>query len=183
VIVGVDPGLTSFGVSNGEDHDAFKTLPNPALTEEESLLFRVFRLCGDLENYLGVEDAELFIEAPQLRVPEHGGSHLYQIGWLMHGLYDFAARRTGEGRVTTIALVQRGTYLKALFGKGVIAETLLAKEVYKKFGVEIDHDRGLDKIEAWLLWKYGCGIQDGSIEPKQRGSVQRGRKSVRSAKH
>jgi len=112
------------------------------------------------------------IEAPVLRVMgKNQGSHLYEVGWLMSTVYEAAYAGFGRDRVHILEVPVQ-TVRKQLFGNGGIGKAEIPVKAYRKYGVAIDRDPKLNKLEAWCLWRFGCDYCDGlvGVTNAKRGS-------------
>ncbi len=175
-VIGIDPSLTATGLSDGERHatittDAVLSLPERCLAIKNEVLDFTYPP-GEYSQH------EMFvIEAPLLRAVGHGGSHLYEIGWLMAYLYDLASHQG-----IAVLELPNSSLKKWAFGKGNLDKAHVALACYKKWGVEFANDRGVDQAHAYMLHKYGCAVAAGEIthEPSAaRGSGKRAKATVR----
>lgn len=176
-IVGLDPSFTSFGISDGVRHEVIHTDPVTGVPEEDGLLIRCWQLSTAIESFIKSFDGcdvTFYCEAPMLRVPEHGGSHLYQIGWLMHMLASLTQKRTYSGAMTRLCCVSNGQLLKAVLGRGNLPKSDWAKEAYKQHGFDDGNDRGSDKLIAFLLYRYGTDVAAGEHQHAGSQPIRRG---------
>ena len=118
----------------------------------------------------------VYIEAPKLN-SEHA-NHLYEVGWFMAKVYDWADSRQTP---TQVREVSNGDVIKFMLGKGVGTKTQLAIKAYKLWRIEFDKDPKHDKLFSYLIYQYGSAIERGDNEyrpPARRGE---GRRAVRRA--
>lgn len=179
-IVGIDPSFTHFGVYDGKTAHVIKTDPVRDVSEEVSIIQRTTQIIKALDKITMaiVSDVQLwYIEAPMFRVPAHGGSHLYQLGFLMCSLHEYVRYLADSGLTTKILQADKPTVLKTLFGRARIHKAVLPEVVFDKYGVRFERDAGLDRLHAFLMWRYGIGCIDGEWthypaarrgKPKQR---------------
>jgi Holliday junction resolvasome RuvABC endonuclease subunit len=175
-VIGVDPSLTATGISDGVRHETIRT------ESCDTLQKRCSDLCASIMGFVFSverEDREelLVIEAPMLRAIGHGGSHLYEVGWIMAHLYLFA----DESEIRIIE-ISNASLKKWAFGKGNLDKAHVALACYKKWNVEFTGDRGVDQAHAYMLHKYGCAVVAGEIEhhaAAERGSGKRAKATVR----
>lgn len=176
MIIGIDPSFTACGVSDGVRHAIIATKPQ----DNEDALFAlrrrskevvdgILRFTGEGEH---TEPGVLFfVEAPMLRAAAHGGSHLYDLGWLMN---DLVNTLEAEYRATPV-FVPTLTVKKFAGGKGNTKKDEMKLAVYKRWAVEFDRDPGCDKLHAFVLHKYGEAVVNGELQPveiRRRGRGQ-----------
>lgn len=181
VAIGIDPSLTSTGVSDGEQHILVKTSPAPGADPMEDLLDRSWAIAEGVVAFIGTRTVHLFIEAPMLAAHGGGAHTLFETGWLMHDLY-CGVDGMCEGDVVAFTQVPRATLCKWAVGKGNIAKADMKLAVFKKFGVEFDNDPGSDKLFAYILARYGQAVLAGDIAPhqsKRRGEGSHARGAAR----
>jgi len=171
VIVGIDPSLTGCGVSDGTRHIRIETKAGLELRDRVAHIVSEIRLfiadgatitatafTEDTMTRSGfITTPRFFIEGPAMGSPR-GASHLYEIGWLMNSLDRFA-RHFGA----TVTLVQPATLRKFVTGKGNTPKEQLALKCFKRWGIEIEDDRGFNKLEAYCLVQYGAAVLAGEI--------------------
>ncbi len=179
---GIDPSLTGFGISDGDRHEVFSTDAGSPLWARSSFLTTAVRqYVGEqtaFAEYLGDQlavmvsppERHFFIEGPSFGSPR-GASHLFEVGWLMCDL-DRLARFMGA----QVTIVQPSTLRKFVTGKGNAPKETLALRCFKRWGVEIENDRGFNKLEAYCLHRYGLAVLAGEIvhaEIAKRGAGRR----------
>lgn len=174
-VVGIDPSFTACGLSDGTRHEIISTKP----MENEDALFALRRRSKEIvdgilrfvgEGSYGVSP-QFFVEAPMLRAAGHGGSHLYDLGWLMNDLVRGIEYEYGSVPV----LVPTLTVKKFASGKGNTKKDEMKLAVFKRWAVEFDRDPGCDRLHAFVLHKYGTAVIAGDVEPvtiRRRGKGQ-----------
>lgn len=171
-IIGCDPSLTNCGVSDGENHTIIQTSAVDSETQEQNLTRRCTEIVHGIYRFFGerCDAILLYIEGPQLGLM---ANHIYEIGFLMSRIHYFFDD-------CEIHVVPSGVWRKALFGKGNIAKDAIALAAFKKFGIEIPNDRGLNKLEAYCLAKYGAMVESGEIEhiPSRLRGTKKRKKAV-----
>jgi 5-methylcytosine-specific restriction endonuclease McrA len=176
-IIGLDPSLTSFGISDGVRHETIKTTPDRSLRERvDEIQFRLYQFVHSV--YLPKRTA-FVIEAPMLS-PD-GAGHLYEVGQIMRAIDQVAYAMLGDVDVMT---VPNGTLLKWATGKGNTPKAELAKVIFKLWGTDIPEDRGLDKLFAYMLHRYGKAVVAGEhvhVPAQKRGKGQRATETRRRA--
>ena len=80
-IIGFDPSLTGFGVSDGEQTYEISTFQIDGEDREIGLQRRCTEIVDRLDALYSEAPLHVYMEAPALRNMEHGG-HLYEVGWL-----------------------------------------------------------------------------------------------------
>ena len=87
MVIGIDPSFTGCGISDGVRHEIISTKPRDGEDHFAGLQRRCNELLDRIVAFVGKESvAHLFIEAPMMAMPAHGGSHLFDLGWLMNDL-------------------------------------------------------------------------------------------------
>lgn len=178
-VIGVDPSVTATGISDGVRHMTIRTDANDTLRKRcRDLTLAVFDFVYSVQSSAHRE--MLVIEAPMLRAIGHGGSHLYEVGWIMANLYGMA-----EEQNIDILEISNASLKKWAFGKGNLDKAHVALACYKKWGVEFTGDRGVDQAHAYMLHKYGYAVVSGEIEhhaAAERGSGKGAKATVRKRK-
>ena len=173
-IIGIDPSISATGVSDGENHKTICTEAGRSLLERcQEITQRV----SDFTYETPTLRETFVVESPLLRSIGHGGSHLYEIGWLMAHLYALAEKQS-----IVVLEISNSSLKKWAFGKGNLDKAHVALAVYKRWGVEFANDRGVDQAHAFMLHKYGCAVVAGEIAhqaPAERGSGKRAKATVR----
>jgi hypothetical protein len=170
-IIGIDPSLTSTGISNGSRHALICTKP-----AEEDAMTGLRRRCGEIVSGVlrfvgecGIGSAQFFIEAPMLNAK--GASHLFDMGFIYRGLYDALEAEYGD----CITLVPIRTAKMFIGGNGGLKKDDVKLAVYKRWGTEIPRDPGCDMTHAYVLHKYGEAVLNGEavvVPIKRRGRGQ-----------
>lgn len=170
-VVGIDPSFTGCGVSDGTRHIIISTKPGP---EDEHPVFHIRRrireICEGVRDFIGDGADAIFIEAPMLATPAHGGSHLYDLGFLMNDLLRLCECYAEVTLVPILAVK------KFASGKGNTKKDEMKLAVYKRWAVEFEKDPGADKLHAFVLCKLGESVLRGeaAVAPiKRRGKGQR----------
>lgn len=175
-MIGMDPSFTSFGVYSDQIEGGLviKTLPVEGVSEEVSTLYRCAQICRTLNtSQILTGETQWYIEAPMMRVPAHGGSHLYQVGFLMATMFGLANQNGAE-----IVLVPNATLLKGTLGTGRVPKNELALRVFETYGKKFEKDAGNDKLFAYLLYRYGTRVESGII--KHTPSARRGKRKPKN---
>lgn len=149
IVIGIDPSLTGFGISDGERHETYST---PAT---DPLAFRTATLAAKVIEFVPFgHEATWVIEAPSF------GSvgHLYEVGWLMCEIY-----RAASMMRATVIEVSPSTLKKFASGKGNTKKDEMKLKVFRKWGIEFEKDPGADKLFAYCLWRYGMAMLAGEI--------------------
>jgi hypothetical protein len=200
VIIGIDPSLSSTGVSDGTRHISIKTKPDNADSQEVDLIRRCVYITHKIADFLNdgrhrpEDPITVVIEAPSLN-GKQGSSHLYEVGFLMSSLH-----RMFDGPNHTIIQVAPTSLRLAYADNGAAGKKhkdppdkpnhepcmdCVTKNVY---GMEFESDAGRDKRDAYALYKYGEAVVNRTIEhkpSKRRGQAakeKRDRKKQRESK-
>lgn len=176
IVVGIDPSLTGFGVCCGGSPVVCSTAPIDGESRPEGLRRRVTQIVTTLLDVLPTGPMRIYIEAPKLN-SEHS-NHLYEVGWFMAKVYDWAYSRSDP---TWVREVANADILKFILGKGVGTKTQLAIKAYKVWGVEFDKDPKHDKLFSYLIWQYGNAVELGTCEYRQPARRGEGYRAVRRA--
>jgi hypothetical protein len=184
VVIGFDPSLTSYGVSDGKRHIRIRTTP-----EDGDTYARVRMIFAQIMPFLEAHelepDAEIdesdrlvfVVEGPSFGSAAAGA--LWDAGYLMARL-DILARQFGA----EIYVVPPATLKKYVTGKGNTPKVEMALRVFRKWGIEFPDDPGADKLHAYCLHRYGLALRAGEIEaavPKARGKGKDSTASKRAA--
>lgn len=176
-IIGIDPSLSSCGVSDGEHHALVKTVPG---AESVDMLADLDRRCDEVvdgiaafinEHCAATDEIVICIEAPMLSAHGAGAHFLFEAGWLYHSIYSYLGGRTVPN-IVSFTRVPSPTLRKWATGKGNTRKDEMKLKVYRKFGVEFEGDPGADKLFAFLLAKFGQAVLAGDVafeSPRRRG--------------
>jgi len=182
-VIGIDPSFRGCGVSDGAHHLVVKTEPQDTDPNQAAAITRRRReILAAIADWMNVhhpnaEDVVLYIEAPAFGQASQA-SHLYELGWLMHGFHH-TLHHLISGDIVKVVEVSTTALRKWATGKGNTPKDGMKLAVYKKFGIEFEQDPGCDKLFAFLLCKFGEGVEAGEIDfsaSKLRG--QKTRKKV-----
>jgi hypothetical protein len=184
----MDPSLTGFGISNGEIDSRFHTDSETGMLDDRVgwLVLKVRSFVVDAVRAARLspgDDLLWAIEAPMLRVPVRdgnaNGTHLYEIGYLMCALASMS--RASYGFPVECIHVPTAALRKLVKLPGNAPKDSMSKAAFKALGIDIQVDRGLDKLMARLLHVYGTRVRGGEIvhaDPAQRGSGKRRARGV-----
>lgn len=161
-VIGIDPSFTACGISDGERHEIISTKPGNG-----SHLDELRRRCDEIVNgivaFIGNRvSPHIYVEAPMMSVPAHGGNHLFDLGWLMNDILHVVPCEVRGG--ATFSLVPILAVKKFASGKGNTKKDDMKLAVYKKWGVEFAKDPGADKLHAFVLHKIGEAALSGEYE-------------------
>lgn len=172
IAIGLDPSITSFGVSDGAAHGAIRTSPG------RDTLARVDEIMAAIEVFVVARPESIWV----FEGPSHGSAMagaLWDAGYLRARI-DLLARKLGA----VIYTVPPATLKKFVTGKGNTPKAEMALKVFKKWHVEFDDDKGADKLHAYCLARYGQALLAGEIEhaaPKPRGQGRDEKANKRAA--
>lgn len=166
--------MRSFGVSSHKEQIIIKTEPSDLETPSGNLLRRCQEIIAKLvifirNNYSPDDEILVVVEAPVLNAMG-GAHHPYECGWLYNDLYRSLPAML-DNKLHIIE-VPTSSLRKWATGKGNTPKDQMKLEVYKKFGKEFELDSGCDKLMAWLCYKYGVALLEGTAEHtpmKRRG--------------
>lgn len=180
-VLGIDPSLRGCGVSSAKEQIVIKTEPNDG-TQAQNLLRRCQEIIARLvifinQNYSPSDEILVVLEAPVLNAMG-GAHHPFECGWLYNDLYSRLPAMVDQK--LTIIEVPTSTLRKWAVGKGNMPKDQMKLEVFKRFGVEFELDPGSDKLFAYLLYKYGVGVLEKSVE--HTPVPRRGKGKKRAAK-
>lgn len=148
-VIGIDPSLTGFGVSDGERHEVFSS------SVSDSLRDRTTKLGARVVDFSPAYDDALWV----VEAPSFGSvGHLYEVGWLMCEIYRAAVLVGAK-----IIEVSPSTLKKFATGKGNTKKDEMKLKVFRKWGIEFEKDPGSDKLFAYCLWRYGMAVVAGEI--------------------
>ena len=179
-VIGIDPSFRGCGISNGERHLVVKTEPLDTDANQAAAIIRRRReILHELALFINAhpeegDDIALYLEAPAFGQASQA-SHLYELGWLMHGLHCMLEHLT-TGEIVKVVEVSTTALRKWATGKGNTPKDGMKLAVFKRFGVEFDQDPGCDKLFAFLLCRYGQAVEAGEIDftvSKLRGQKRR----------
>lgn len=172
--IGIDPSLTACGWSDGEMHTIIATSSQDSLRERcRQIYVRLIRLTE--ERRLDDQRVIWCIEAPLLISHNDGAmTNLFDRGYLSSNMDD--AAEAVDAEVLTVPIAT----LRKFLGKGMIPKAEVPLRVYKRWGVEFQGDRGVDKCFAFLLHKYGLAVDAGEIEhvPQAKRGAKRAKASA-----
>jgi hypothetical protein len=191
-IIGIDPSLTSTGISNGIDSAVIETQPGNDLSPPRDILRRVNEQMATISSFWsatlnGAEEFVTFyiedvLKSMSMRVPvdangrahaQVGVGHLFEMGiW-------FARFYETFDNISDIRLVSPSQLKSYVASKGNYPKAKMPLAVYKRWNVEFEQDPGLDKLHAFCLVRLGTAVELGEfeyVEPHRRGQ------GVRSAK-
>lgn len=165
-VCGIDPSLRGCGVASSKEQIVIKTEPSDLETPSGNLLRRCQEIVAKLvifinRNYSPDDEILVVIEAPVLNAMG-GAHHPFECGWLYNDLYSRLPAMLDQK--LHIIEVPTSTLRKWAVGKGNMPKDQMKLEVFKKFGMEFELDPGSDKLFAWLLYKYGVGVLEKSVE-------------------
>lgn len=180
-VYGIDPSLTSLGISDGVRHEAIRTeAGQPTKVRVEAIRDGIERfICSHRIGPAAFTPMLWVIEAPLLS-SMMGAGHLYELGHVKDRI-DLLAEKLWPAEVRIIE-IPSPTLRKWALGKGNVAKSEMPLAVYKKFGAEFADDKGCDKLFAFLLHRYGMAVLAGEVEhmpSKERG---KGKRSVAATK-
>jgi hypothetical protein len=183
MIVGIDPSLTSSGLSDGTRTVLLTTQPKDELAAPLDILRRVDEQMVAIEEFLEdggvwrehvtfyIEDVKKSITTMQTEGNTRatvGVSHLYEMGYWFAIFYTTFS----DPLRFTIHLVNPGQLKAYVGGKANYPKAKMALASWKKWEIEFDGDPGLDKLHAYCLVRYGQEHIAGTIEhedPSRRG--------------
>jgi hypothetical protein len=196
VIIGIDPSLTSTGVSDGVESIVLETSPKDEHSPPVDILRRVnlqidhirrfvYRSCNMIDLQRPTFYIEDVLKSMSMRVPvdangrahaQVGVGHLFEMGFWFARFYE-------EFDNAQIHLVSPSQLKGFVASKGNYPKAKMPLAVYKRWGVEFDGDPGLDKLHAFCLVKLGEAVRDGQfeyVEPHRRGKGTRTAKKRQS---
>jgi hypothetical protein len=183
IVVGMDPSLTGFGLSTPDGEHEFKTDAADGTTDERCSKITA-QILGLLAPYQGPQTWVVEAPMPNSRSTS-GGGHLLEAGWLLCRI-EILARVISRGNAQNVRLlyVPNPTAKMIVLGKGKggTAKSLMAKAVYKQFGLEWERDRDLNKLHAWLMRKYGEMVVSGEHEHEPPAARGKGKTAVAARK-
>ena len=173
-VLGLDPSMSSFGVSDGQRSIRIETPAGVPAAERAAIIIR--ELIGFVHNgTTSISNRVFFIEGPSFGNAMAGA--LWDAGYLMARI-DLFARHCGA----LLYVVPPATLKKWATGKGNTPKGDMALRLYKKWGVEFEDDPGRDKLFAYALYRYGVAVVSGEVEhavPKLRGQGTDSKRSQR----
>lgn len=109
-----------------------------------------------------------------------GAGHLLEIGAVLYAVENLV--RAGLEIIVPVEFVYvaPSKLRKALVGNGAMPKDQMKLEVFKRYGMEFENDKGSDRLFAWLCYKYGRGMSAGTIEHVP--SARRGKGGKKPAK-
>jgi len=119
---------------------------------------RIYPLYAEFLSWLdiavpdgSVESLIFVLETP---IAVQNGNTTMLLAQVNFALQMACSRKLG-GSVGRIEMVTPGTWKKAVLGKGNFKKALILKEIYKKWGHDIDSD---DKADAYCMARYGFSV-------------------------
>lgn len=157
LVIGLDPSLTGFGLSDGTEHVVIAT------SNSETLRSRCATIYAGIYAFAAprIQPQLWVVEAPMLN-PKLG-MHLYEVGWIMSHVYD-AFDTVSYVPENQIIEVSPATLKRFVTGKGNVDKTAMALRAYKRWGIEIAGDKGGNLVDAYCLHRYGLAVVAGEIE-------------------
>jgi crossover junction endodeoxyribonuclease RuvC len=150
-VLGLDPSLTAFGVSDGTRHIVIATSPPSDIDERCDTIVRNLRgFISDCSYPL-----HLLYEGPSF------GS-VAGFAW-DHGYLTARVRMLARELGATFTMVPPANLKKFVTGKGNTPKAEMPLRVYRKWGIEFSDDRGADKLHAYCLHRYGLAVLEGEL--------------------
>jgi Holliday junction resolvasome RuvABC endonuclease subunit len=178
-VIGFDPSLTSYGLSDGERHVRIKTTPVMGSTYH-----RVQHIFAEINGFVGTVPADSFlfvVEGPSYgSAMMAGASAQFDAGYLMCR-FDQLARQYGA----TPHVIQPTTLKKFVTGRGNAKKAEMPLAVFKKWKMEFADDPGGDKLHAYCLFRLGEAMLAGKfVAPiaKPRGTAAAAQREKKRAK-
>ena len=179
---GLDPSLTSAGLSDGVNHHVLiKTVPSNDLSPLADLARRIDYIIGEVQSLLSNTDV-LYVESAMLN--GIAANHLYETGAFNITLH----RLFGDDR---LRWVTPSTLKKFITGKGNApkkhdpAKCGVGKKpmcvscgALALHGMTFEKDAGKDKLHAWGLAAYGAAVEAGTEEYKPLARRGQGKAQV-----
>jgi Holliday junction resolvasome RuvABC endonuclease subunit len=170
LILGLDPSLTGFGLSDGVQTTTIVTTPDNTLRERAGMIFHgIVAFYEAAVGLLGAPSDVLWVVEAPLLAP-HAASNAFDVGVIHSHIWD-AASATGDA--VTIINVAPTTLKKFVTGSGAADKVKMALAVSRKWKREFKND---NETDAYALWQYGCAVSRGEIEhiaPAKRGAKRR----------
>ena len=180
-IIGIDPSLTSTGVSDGTRHMLLTTVPGEDVPPLTDTIRRVELQMHQLKAWLPSESRiHVFYVEDVLKTMVMRGStdadgnvkatvgagHLFEMGvWFTIFHQTFSNYR----------LVTPSQLKSYVAGKGNFPKAKMPLAVFKRWNIEFDSDAGLDKLHGYCLYRLGMEVENGTYElteTKRRGQGQ-----------
>ena len=177
-IIGIDPSLTSTGVSDGTRHILLTTKPSDTMSPLQDTVRRVNMQIRELKEWLpSASRVHMFYVEDVLKTMVMRGStdadgnvkatvgagHLFEMGvWFTIFHQTFPNYR----------LVTPSQLKSFVTGKGNFSKAKMPLAVFKRWNIEFDADPGLDKLHAYCLYRLGMEVENGAYElteSKRRG--------------
>ena len=178
-VYGLDPSITSTGISDGVTHSLIKTLPEDSISPLGDTARRLAVIMLQIETIVNQErDRNFIIYVESAMLNSTQANHLYEMGMYFISLYNmFSEHRlrfispatlkkyisgkgnAGKSHVATVCGV----------GKHPLCVTCAARDIHH---ITFEHDPGKDKLHAFFLFKLGTEIESGYIPyiaPVRRG--------------
>ena len=174
-VIGFDPSLTSFGVSDGAE--TFRVRSEPTDGDEHA---RVAQIYAQIARFVAADSRDLVfvIEGPSFGSGrgKNAGSAQWTAGYLRAHFDTMAAAFRA-----TVHIVSPATLKKFVIGNGGAGKRDMLVAAFKKWQIEFKDDPMGDKLDAYCLHRYGLEIAAGRLShtpPKPRG--ENARKKVQS---
>ncbi len=170
IAIGLDPSVSSYGISNGFDHERIVTKPTSSLRDRAAqIMIRVAQFITEqpVKPLLVTEGPISYAADP---------AALFDAGYLKCALDDVAHRYGCE-----VIVIQPATLKKHLTGRGNAPKTEVALEILHRYGIRFTDDPGADKAHAFALHRYGMDVIEGKIahaDPVARGSKKKPLKKI-----
>ncbi len=176
-VFGFDPSLSKFGLSDGDRHEVISTSPDTPLFDRATKIVQgVARFITRGDSMLTPKKMLWVKEGPLLRPGNTGW--LLERGYLDARLDLYAHElRCGGMQVETIEILG-GSLKKWAFEKGNAHKDDTKLLAFEKFGVKIDNDPGANKLDAYLLYRYGIAVLNGSVKHVPAATRGHGRRTV-----
>lgn len=184
-VLGIDPSIRSTGVSNGKEHIIIKTEPSDLETLYGNLLRRTQEIVAKLVIYINKHyspDDEILVVLEGAALSP-GSNHLFEMGWLYDELHTRLPAMLDQK--LHIIQVPPSSMKRWISGKGNTPKEELPAIVKEKYGVEFELDKGHDKCDAFILYKMGVAILDGTythVPPPRRGKGKGRKKKAKDGK-
>lgn len=175
MIIGIDPSLTSTGISDGKRSICIASVPVVCSDMIEGTRRRIRMQMHSIREFIfGDVPEAIYLEGPMLNAGKANVGHLFEMGMWFDIFYnDFYG-------LCAISIVQPTTLKKFMTGKGNSAKQSIPLFIYKKWGVEFTDDPGLDKAHAYGLHRYGLAVANGELEHipvSRRGAAEKNRRA------
>jgi hypothetical protein len=165
LIIGIDPSMTSTGISDGVRHKLIKSVPGPA--DADSLRDNYNRLTFIMHEIrkfvleVGGDEriVSIFIEEHMRSAHTANVAHLFEMG-----MYFTRLLQLTQSNLWTLTTVSIPVLKKYVSGKGNTPKAAMQLAAFKKWKVEFEDDRGLDKLHAYALYQLGWHVRFAGFE-------------------